>query len=637
MRGNPIFNIFIWIFFESVLMQNLHAEYNISEISEGLLRNAGAVIRYYESNFEVFSDNRATHKLSFAITIMNEDYIDESVLSCYYDKFSRIHSVRATLYDQYGKKIRNIPQSEIMDLSAVSGFSLYEESRQKYINPNYRTVPFTIEYSYTKDYTGILQYPTWFPNYSLNVAVEKSSFNITVPPDIDLRYYEQNIPVKVTIQNTDKEKIYTWSAANLKSLRYEPLQPPVFQFAPVVHTAPAKFKVEGYEGNMESWQDFGKWRYNLIVGRDALPEPTIAMLNKMVEGAQSVEEKVEILYKYLQNNTRYVSIQEGIGGWQPFEAETVDRLKYGDCKALTNYMKAMLAAVGIPSIYAVVKAGEYASMLIKDFSSNQTNHAFLCIPLESDTIFLECTSQNLPCGYLGTGTDDRDVLLITENGGKIVHTPVYTANDNKQICTGVIKFDADGNANAFMNNTYHGTYYEDALDVLLGDDKDKKKALYRRISIPSFEIIRFEHKAVLNKIPSVEEKLDIRLKHYGTLMGSRLIIPLNPINKSRSFSRSREPRYADLYHRREKIEVDTIIYEIPEGYTIESIPEKSVLNSDFGDYCAEVIKDQNRIIYIRSFRMKKFIQPPSRYLEFIEFTEKTSFFDEAKAVLVRKI
>ena len=59
----------------------------------------------------------------------------------------------------------------------------------------------------------------------------------------------------------------------------------------------------------------------------------------------------------MQNNTRYISIQLGIGGWRPFEAAYVASKGYGDCKALSNYMYSLLKEAGILSYYTLVKAG----------------------------------------------------------------------------------------------------------------------------------------------------------------------------------------------------------------------------------------------------------------------------------------
>ena len=52
-------------------------------------------------------------------------------------------------------------------------------------------------------------------------------------------------------------------------------------------------------------------------------------------------EKAKIVYKYMQEKTRYISVQVGIGGFKPMLAKDVDRLGYGDCKALSNYTKAL--------------------------------------------------------------------------------------------------------------------------------------------------------------------------------------------------------------------------------------------------------------------------------------------------------
>jgi hypothetical protein len=60
----------------------------------------------------------------------------------------------------------------------------------------------------------------------------------------------------------------------------------------------------------------------------------------------------------------FVSIQVGIGGWKPIQP-LVDRLGYGDCKALTNYTKALLAAVDVPS-YNVVLYGDSTKKKYRD-------------------------------------------------------------------------------------------------------------------------------------------------------------------------------------------------------------------------------------------------------------------------------
>src|SRR5471030_2459540 len=99
----------------------------------------------------------------------------------------------------------------------------------------------------------------------------------------------------------------------------------------------------------------------------------------MTAGLATDKEKVKFLYEYMQHNVRYVSIQLGIGGLKPFSATFVDQKKYGDCKALSNYMCALLKAVNIPAYYAKVRAGTNEEPCDNSFPFDLSNHIIVCI------------------------------------------------------------------------------------------------------------------------------------------------------------------------------------------------------------------------------------------------------------------
>ena len=220
---------------------------------------------------------------------------------------------------------------------------------------------------------------------------------------MEIRFREQNLPAGCRTEKTVKGiRTLEWKIDSLRALREEPLSPKLVQLTPSVITAPVRFDYCETSGSMNSWSDFGQWISQLIENRDQLPPARTKEIKEMVSGIKDSAQIVRTLYEYMQKRTHYVGIQLGIGGFQPFPAETVDRLGYGDCKALSNYMKALLKVAGIRSDYTVAGASNSQGITMTDFpTANQCNHVILCVPFKKDTIWLECTSQTTPCGYLG--------------------------------------------------------------------------------------------------------------------------------------------------------------------------------------------------------------------------------------------
>ena len=125
--------------------------------------------------------------------------------------------------------------------------------------------------------------------------------------------------------------------------------------------------------------DYGILMNRLYEGRDILTPEVKSEIRALTANATSDTEKVHIVYDYLQKNTRYVSVQLGIGGWQPFDAEYVYENKYGDCKALTWFMKSMLETIGIKSYPALVSAGVTKLKCKEGLATRALSHAHYCM------------------------------------------------------------------------------------------------------------------------------------------------------------------------------------------------------------------------------------------------------------------
>jgi len=339
----------------------------------------------------------------------------------------------------------------------------------------------------------------------------------------------------------------------------------------------------------------------------------------------------------MQNRTRYVSIQIGIGGWQPIAAQKVDETSYGDCKALSNYMKSLLDIAGIKSHYTLVQAGESTDNIIGIFPSVQFNHAILSVPRGSDTIWLECTSQKKPFNYLGSFTDDRDVILITENSGKKVRTPRYSADQNSLSRKAYVTLDPTGNGSAEVSTGYK-YYYFDVKDYLLYlDQEGKKKAITNNIDIPGFTLINFSLSQPYNDQPFLNEELSLKLTKYATIMGDRMLIPVNLMNRVERLPSNAADRKMSIEFMRDRMLVDTITYKIPVGYSTPTAPQPVEYISQFGHYKAEISVRGNEIIYIRSIRYNKGVYPASDYPKLLEFYKNVATADNTKIALKRSL
>lgn len=637
MKKLIIFSTLILLFLCNILIaQKTEISYNAADIPEALKKDAHTVIRYEKTSFEVSNVNKAVTRYKAVITLLNKKSPYAEIGVGYNKMFNNLNLYNIRIYDANGKSVKKLKKSDISDHSAYSN-SMFDNSRYKYARVAHDEYPYTIEYEYTETTSMTMFYPDWNIVKDFEISTEKSEFEIITPTSIKVRYKSKNIDLIPNETVESNKNHYHISTENIAAFVDEPIGPIDEKIFPHISFAPDKFGLGDYKGDMSSWKGLGKFSYELNKGRDELSDEMKTKVKELVKNAPSQEEKIKVLYHYLQENMRYVSIQLGIGGWQTFDAKYVERNKYGDCKALTNFMKSMLSEAEVEAYAALIYTGDKVGDLSSDFSSPDFNHVILYVPNgEKDGTWLECTSSDLPPGVVGSSSENRYALLIRPEGGELVRTPKSTKDDNLLISNISIKLTQDGTANIKVDQKATGHQDMRYRYFAFNESEDEiKKALRHSFSLPSFKIKDYTL-TPSKETAETQIMLNLEVPKYAARGGKRMFISPNPINQLTYVPREMTDRKLPIETRYAFSDIDIVTIDIPEGYEVESVPQEALtVENDFGKYEIKFEQKGNQLIYTRKMERKLFTLPKERYEEYRKFLKTVTKTDKMKVVLVR--
>jgi hypothetical protein len=630
--------IFSVAFFSSG-KEKTQVQYAVGDISPALKKDAYAICRKYSHEFELIDYGKAIEKVHMVITVLEENGDHFSKLFLPYDKTQKVKSITGRSYDQLGLPDDKLKNSAIQDVNYTTAGAIYDDLRLKLAEFKTENYPYTIEYEFEIEHEGLISYPEWKPLQNYRISVEESSFRVIFPEKLEIRYRESNLPSGCKKEKIESGKhIFEWQLDSLTAWKDEPLSPGLGSLTPGVQLGPTTFIFDGSTGRMNSWKELGNWAAALNDGMDQLPDARKAEIRKMIGEVTDTVLAVQILYKYMQKRTRYVAIQLGLGSFKPFPAETTDRLGYGDCKALSNYMKALLNCVGIPSYYTLAGAGPNRGITWADFPTiAQNNHVIVCVPLKKDTLWLECTSQTQPCGYLGKFVEGRKVLLVTSDGGKIVKTPQLNSQNNLQFRSAEVQINPDGAMQSTVKTRFTGYQYDNVSSLFEESQEDQKKELLDNMGIPGLIINSFGYDVKKEKIPEATESLAISSTRYATKTGARLFIPLNMLNQRKSFPSKVEERKMPVVQSYSYHDKDSIVFELPKEYQLESAPKGKTLSTEYGVYNSSITFKDDKAIYIREVKINRGTWPKENYQALVDFYSAIVSADKAKLVLKEKL
>ena len=573
-------------------------------------------------------EKQAVCRQRVVTTIHSEKGADEADFICSLGKTDELKQFSGTAADASGRVLRKFKKSDLerSEFSSHLAVNAYKQGLS-YVPPVY---PVTITYEWTIQYNDdLLSFPSFIPQRAYGVNVRQAHYRLSLPRDFQVRHALQNIDEEALKTSSDgKGQVIELFLKDLPAIERLDYARPIQERVPFARFIPLHFNFFGTEGSLQSWQSYGSWAHRLLQGRDHLPEDIRRRVHQLVEGCTTDRERVERVYQFLGQTTRYVSIQLGIGGHQPAPAAEVARTGFGDCKGLSNYMHALLKEIGIPSVYTEIGT-EYRHLLPNFPCSSMLNHVILQVPLPADTIWIECTNPKLPLGYVHRDIAGHDAVLITPEGGQLCHLPSYPDSLHAQRSVAAIDLHADGSARIQIRQTSQMGQYETLRPLLDFREEDRKRAVGQLFRLPDPSFHQLE---VSGQGSSLLLDVNVESRRYASPSGTRLMVPLCPLHNTfqvPSLESRTEPMYIAMGYE----DVDTITLHLPEGYGVESLPKPQSMQLPFGEFSQQIEQHGDTLMVVNRLLIRAGSYPVPLYLLSTDFMKKVVAAYSAKAVL----
>lgn len=590
-------------------------------------------IMNYETKVRIDNNGKKITERTVLIQINNKNENWLSHIELQHNPNQEFSVNYAYILDKVGNVARKLKKKDLITRNNLSYQTFYQDGLITEFDLYWNLYPYRIEYSYTIEEKEYLYVAWWTPLIFKNATTIKSSLEVNLSADFNVKIINSDNLV-LEEYGVDNRKILTWKSNMVSKPKNEIYSPATETLIPIVKLVPRDFNY-GVHGSADSWSSFGLWLDKLNDGTDQLTFQEKFTVEKLIDGVDNRNEIIKTLYHYLQDQTKYVNVAIDFGGLKSYPASYVCENKYGDCKALTTYLKAMLKSIGIVSYYTIIKAGENDTDMDINLPSQQFNHVILMVPSEKDTIWLENTSNALPFNYLGTFTQNRYALAINGAKSQLVRTPELSIDDvllernyNFQVTTNhevQIDLDLILRGNSFEKFRHLISQKDEELQ----NDEINRHHGIENFKVNSWNLLGFHRdsaflhlnikgisSSILQKVAvfQVINPLRMELPDFEKPNKRKLDVIINfPINRS-------DRSVYDL----QNIEQKEI--QVPEGIRIET---------EYGSYYANFLKRDNELIVDEKFILYSNKISIDKYESLYTFINSINTYKKKTTILIK--
>lgn len=374
---------------------------------------------YFRWHAEVVG-RKATVTSEFQITILSPAGKDFGQILEGENRYFKIKSLEYRLLGPKGKPIQKL---EKKDLTKACGFGadyiLYTDLCSYFGEIACPSYPAVIQGEITEEYDNA-SHLTAPPLEYEGASITNAELSIAFDNDQPIAWKLYGLDTQPEITPGPKRTSVVWKFSNLPlDPEIEWLPPDEFN-KPCLKFATDYFELEHFRVEGRTWQNLGIW-YNQMAASQYLPSET-ASVKGTLEDARKI-------FLELTRSTRYVAVEVGLSGIQPYSAQSVASKGYGDCKGLSTLLISRLRNRGIKA-YPILVRTSGMGPIDPEFAKDEFNHVIACAIDDADTLWLDPTCSECLPGDLPKMDEGVLALLVDETGGVLVQIPESRSVDN---------------------------------------------------------------------------------------------------------------------------------------------------------------------------------------------------------------
>jgi transglutaminase-like putative cysteine protease len=496
-----------------------------------------------------------------------------------YSGFYDVYDIKGKTLVPGKKRYKAIPIGEIKEKDEFSAGIFYDDIKSKnFFYPALEEGTKKV-LSYKKD----TKEPRFLNSFFLAdyIPIEYQEFTIESDPSIELEFtYFNATPEEL---NFKKEQVgerirYSWTRSDVAKLKSEDAAPGQLHYVP--HIIP---RIAAYhDGNervrlLSEVDDLFGWYMELIAKMDfESSEELIDITNELVQDETDEFQKVKNIYDWVQNNIKYIAVENGLGGFIPRDAATVCKNRYGDCKDMSSILIKMMDIAGIKGYFTWVGTRKIPYSYEEVPTPSVDNHMIATYIAGDRYYFLDATGQYTPIEMPSGFIQGKEVMINRDGAFELVEVPVVPAAENGLFDTVNVKLSGRqlaGEGKSLFTG-YHKIRMTERISRMTEKERMKYfKSFYNKGSNRFLlDELNFNH--LEDKYTPLEVTYHFNIADYAGANDDELYVNLN-LDKPLLNNLIEKERKLPIERDYQRLTQHVVKFTVPDGYRVTYLPENS--------------------------------------------------------------